>query len=46
VRIGCEEHTFSEWLKDGKKIAEKNSFTKEQIAEYAEYIKLFKKIGK
>jgi hypothetical protein len=46
VRIGCEEHSIKEWIKDGKRIAEKHGFTKEQIAEYAEYIKLFKKIGK
>jgi hypothetical protein len=46
VRIGCEEHSFKEWEKEGKKIAAKHGFTKEQIVEYAEYIKLFKKIGK
>ena len=46
VKIGCEEHSIKDWEKHGKEIAKKYGFTKEQIAEYAEYIKLFKKVGK
>jgi len=46
IQIGCECHSFKEWEKLGVGIAKKNGFTKEQIDEYREYIKLFRKIGK
>ena len=46
IQIGCECHPFEWWLKNGKALAVKNGFTKEQIAEYAAYVKLFIKVGK
>jgi hypothetical protein len=40
IMIGCECHTFSEWLKNGLKIARTRKLTKRQISEYLRYVKL------
>ena len=46
LKIGCKEFSFDYWLENYKQIGKDNGFTTEEIEEYAEYIKLFKKIGK
>ena len=46
LTIGCETHTFDEWLENFETIGKKNGYTKIEIVEYHEYIKLFKKVGR
>ena len=46
IQIGCQCLSFGDWKENGKTIAISNGYTKEEIKEYGEYIKLFCKIGK
>ena len=46
IQIGCHCKTFEYWKENYKRIGEIEGYTKEEIKEYGEYIKLFKKIGK
>ena len=41
LRIGCSEHTVSEWLEQGESIGREHNYTDEQIAEYRLYVELF-----
>jgi hypothetical protein len=40
LAIGCEEHKLSDWPKIGMKLAKREGFSKDQVAEYRAYIKL------
>ena len=46
IKIGCEEHTASEWVANYKKIGEDNGYTGDEIAEYYRYIELCAAIAK
>jgi len=46
IQIGCERHTFKEWLKNGKDIAKQHGFTDAQIKEYKAIVKFVVSIGK
>ena len=46
IAIGCEVHTFSDWLKNYKSIGKKNRYTPEQIKEYGEILKYLVKAAK
>jgi hypothetical protein len=46
IKIGCEEHTIAEWLKNYAKIGEKHLYTDEQINEYHKYILLCAELAK
>ncbi len=39
IKIGCEYHSLSHWIKNYRKIGKANSFTKQQIAAYGHFIK-------
>lgn len=43
LTIGCTEQPIDWWLKNYKEIGSRNSYTKEQIKEYKNYIDLFNK---
>ena len=40
IRIGCEEHSIDEWLKNYRVIGEKNGYSSDKIEEYGVYIKM------
>src|SRR5208282_5270646 len=46
IAIGCEVHTFAEWLKNYKAIGKVAGYTPEQVKEYKAIIDLFVKIGR
>ena len=46
IQIGCECHTFEEWLSNGVEIGKANGFNDAEIAEYTAYVELFKRVGK
>ena len=46
IQIGCHCKKIDWWMKNFEDIGKKECYTPEEIAEYGEYIKLFKKIGK
>ena len=46
VQIGCEKHDIDWWEKNGKKLAENNNFTKDQIKEYKKYIDICVELNK
>jgi hypothetical protein len=46
IKIGCEEHTIAEWLKNYAKIGKKHCYTDEQINEYHKYILLCAELAK
>src|SRR5208282_690104 len=46
IAIGCEVHTFAEWLKNYKVIGKAAGYTPEQVKEYKAIIDLFVKIGR
>jgi carbonic anhydrase/acetyltransferase-like protein (isoleucine patch superfamily) len=46
IAIGCEVHTFAEWLKNYKIIGKAAGYTPKQIKEYKAIIDLFIKIGR
>ena len=45
ITIGCETHTFEEWEKNYREIADKNNYTGAEIKEYYEHIKYMIKTG-
>jgi hypothetical protein len=45
IKIGCEDHTIKEWLKDYKKIGQSHEYTDKQIAEYEIYICMVSVLG-
>jgi len=45
IAIGCEIHSFSEWLEQYETIGRKNGYTKEEIQEYFIYINTIKDIS-
>ena len=46
IKIGCEEHTFSEWLINYEAIGKEHNYTDSEIAEYKKIIDLFVAIGR
>ena len=40
ISIGCERHTYQEWLDDGEQIGKDNGYTDDEIADYMDWIKL------
>ena len=46
ITVGCETLTIAEWLKRYRAIGRLHGYTKAQIAEYGEYIKLATKYAK
>lgn len=38
--IGCEHHSFSEWLKRGKEIGKENGYSDELIALYRQFVEM------
>jgi hypothetical protein len=47
IQIGCKCNKFRWWLgKEALAYALENGYTKAQIKEYREYVKLFIKVGK
>ncbi|MHA1428615.1 MAG: acyl-ACP--UDP-N- acetylglucosamine O-acyltransferase [Candidatus Helarchaeota archaeon] len=46
VQIGCYRMSIADWERKGKKIAEKEGYTAEEIKEYERYLKWIKEIGK
>jgi hypothetical protein len=38
IKIGCEDHSISEWVENYKTIGEQNNYSPEQIEEYKKYI--------
>lgn len=46
IQIGRHCKEIDWWLKNGVEVAKKEGYTPEEIKEYREYVKLFKKIGK
>ena len=46
IQIGCHCKKIDWWMKNFEDIGKKEGYTSEEIAEYGEYIKLFKEIGK
>jgi hypothetical protein len=46
IAIGCEVHTFAEWLKHYKAIGKAAGYNEEQIEEYKAIIDLFVKVGR
>ena len=46
IAIGCEVHTYAEWLKNYKAIGAKAGYSEEQIKEYKAIIDLFVKVGR
>ena len=46
IAIGCEVHTYAEWLKNYKAICAKAGYSEEQIKEYKAIIDLFVKVGR
>ena len=46
IAIGCEVHTYAEWLKNYKAIGAEAGYSKEQIKEYKAIIDLFVKVGR
>jgi hypothetical protein len=46
IAIGCEVHTFDEWLKNYKIIGKAFGYSPKQIKEYKAIIDLFVKIGR
>jgi hypothetical protein len=46
IQIGCLCYSYTEWLKNYRKIGKEQGFSVKEIKEYFEYIKLFKKMGK
>jgi len=43
ITIGCESHSVEEWESNYEKIGRGNGYSKEEIAEYYEYIQLAKR---
>jgi carbonic anhydrase/acetyltransferase-like protein (isoleucine patch superfamily) len=41
LRIGCSEHTVSEWMEQGESIGREHDYTDAEIAEYRLYVELF-----
>jgi len=46
IAIGCEVHTFAEWLEQYKAIGKAAGYNEEQIEEYKAIIDLFVKVGR
>ena len=46
ITIGCHNHTIQEWKKRYRDIGKNEKYTKEQIEEYGEYIKIIEKADK
>ncbi|OGH07432.1 MAG: hypothetical protein A2W22_03115 [Candidatus Levybacteria bacterium RBG_16_35_11] len=40
ISIGCERHTYDEWLKDGENIGKNNGYTDDEINLYMAWIRL------
>ena len=40
ISIGCEHHTYAEWLERGVEIGKDNGYTEAEIARYMAWIKL------
>ena len=40
ISIGCERHTYDQWLTDYKKIGREHGYTADEIADYGAWIKL------
>ena len=40
ISIGCERHTYQEWLDNGPQIGKDNGYTDAEIADYMDWIKL------
>ena len=40
ISIGCERHTYAEWVANGVEIGEDNGYTDAEIARYMAWIKL------
>ena len=38
--IGCEKHTFDEWLSNYEEIGRKHEYSEDEIKEYKRYIDL------
>ena len=40
ITIGCERHSYDEWIENGEKIGEANGYTAAEIARYMAWIKM------
>ena len=40
ICIGCERHTYQEWIYNGEQIGKDNEYTDDEIADYMDWIKL------
>ena len=40
ISIGCERHTYQEWLDNGEQIGKANEYTDAEIADYMDWIRL------
>ncbi len=40
ISIGCERHTYQEWLDNGVQIGKANEYTDAEIADYMDWIRL------
>ena len=40
ISIGCERHTYAEWLEHGEQIGRANKYTDAEIARYMAWIRL------
>ncbi len=40
ITIGCERHTYAEWLERYEEIGKKHNYTNDEIADYGAWIKL------
>ena len=40
ISIGCERHTYQEWLDNGVKIGKDNGYTDAEITDYMDWIRL------
>ena len=46
IKIGCEEHTIDEWLKNYEEICKKHEFSETEIEQYGDFIKMCEKYCK
>ena len=44
IAIGCHEYLVTDWLKNYKKIGQKEGYSESEIYEYGEYIKLINRL--
>ena len=40
ISIGCERHTYQEWLDNGEQIGKDNFYTDDEIADYMDWIRI------